>query len=72
MVLYPKTLAALGVAGFILVVPPVRQRFDNKVFRHIRNWNHSLNNPNKFVTQEEFHGMLSNVGKGLLTIYKSD
>lgn len=72
MVLYPKTLAVLGVGAIIFLIPPVHRRFDNKVFRHIRNWNHSLNNPNKFVIQEEFHEMLGNVGKGLLTIYKSD
>ena len=52
MLLYPKTLVLLGVTAFIVAVPPVRRRFDEKVFRHFRNWNRSLNNPNQFVTQE--------------------
>lgn len=51
MILYPKTLALLGVTAFVVVIPPVRRRFDEKVFRHLRNWNRSLNNPNRFVTQ---------------------
>ena len=52
MVLYPKTLAVVGATALIFAIPPVRRRFDDKVFRPIRNWNRSLNNPNKFVTQE--------------------
>lgn len=51
MVVYPKTLALAGVVAFIMVIPPIRKRFDDKVFRHIKNWNNGLLNPNKFVTQ---------------------
>ena len=72
MVLFPKALMVVGVGAMLMAIPPVRRRLDDKVLRHVRNYNNGLDNSNKFVTQEEFVVMLKNVGKGMLTIYKAD
>lgn len=58
-----------AVAAGIYVIPPVRRRFDEKIFKHVRNYNATLGQYNRFNTQEEFYGMLSNVGKGVTTFF---
>ena len=60
-----------GIAAGILVVPPVRQRFDDKIFKHLRNYNTTLGQYNRFNTQEEFYEMLGNVGKGVVTFFEA-
>jgi len=63
------TAATLFALSFI---PPVHNHLDNKIYRHVRNWNASLGHWNKFVMQEEFYAMLKGIGHGLITFYKSD
>lgn len=58
-----------GVTAGIYVIPPVRRRFDNKIFKHVRNYGATLGQYNKFNTQEEFYEMLSNVGNGVATFF---
>lgn len=58
-----------GVAAGIYVIPPVRRRFDNKIFKHVRNYGATLGQYNKFNTQEEFYEMLTDVGKGVTTFF---
>lgn len=48
-----KALALVG--GTIAVVPPLRHHFDQKIWKHVRNYNTTLNQRNRFNTQEEFH-----------------
>jgi hypothetical protein len=40
-----------GVFGTIMVIPPLRQRFDNKIWKHVRNYNATLGQYNKFNTE---------------------
>ena len=65
MVKLLKTLALVG--GTIYIIPPLRNHFDQKIFKHVRNYNTALNQRNKFNTEEEFHEFLGNIGNGLLT-----
>lgn len=58
-----------GLAAGIYVIPPARQRFDEKIFKHLRNYNATLGQYNRFNTQEEFYEMLGNVGNGVLTFF---
>ena len=58
-----------GVAAGIYVIPPVRRRFDEKIFKHVRNYNATLGQWNRFNTQEEFYDMLTNIGKGAATVF---
>jgi hypothetical protein len=62
-----KALALVG--GTIVVVPPLRHHFDQKIWKHVRNYNTALNQRNKFNTQEEFYEFLSNIGNGLITFF---
>jgi hypothetical protein len=39
-----------GTIGTILVVPPLRHRFDHKIWKHVRNYNTTLGQYNKFNT----------------------
>ena len=65
-----KILKALGlVAGTIYVIPPLRHHVDQKLWKHVRNYNTALNQRNKFNTQEEFHEFLGNLGHGLVTFF---
>ena len=46
-----KLLRAVAVVGGVIaVVPPFRTHFDQKIFKHIRNYNTTLNQRNKFNT----------------------
>lgn len=40
-----------GVAATIYVIPPVRRRFDEKIFKHFRNYGATLGQYNRFNTQ---------------------
>lgn len=62
-----KILAIVG--GTIYVIPPLRHHFDQKLFKHVRNYNTTLNQRNRFNTEEEFHEFLGNVGNGLATFF---
>ncbi len=65
-----KILKALGVvSGVVILVPPLRHHFDQKIFKHVRNYNTSLNQRNKFSTEEEFHDFLGNLGHGIVTFF---
>ena len=65
-----KILKALGlVAGTIYVIPPLRHHVDQKLWKHVRNYNTALNQRNKFNTQEEFYEFLGNLGNGLVTFF---
>ena len=57
------------VGGVILVVPPLRRHFDQKIWKHFRNYNATLSQYNRFNTEEEFHEFLGNVGHGLATFF---
>lgn len=59
-----------AVAGTIYVIPPLRHRFDEKIFKHFRNYNATLGQYNKFNTQEEFYEFLGNVGNGVATFFR--
>lgn len=63
-------LALLG--GVIYVVPPLRSHFDRKIFKHFRNYNTTLNQRNRFVTQQEFYEFIGNVGRGAITIFDTN
>ena len=41
-----------AIAAGIIIVPPARHRFDDKIFKHIRNYNTTLGQYNRFNTQE--------------------
>lgn len=58
-----------GVVAGIYVIPPVRRRFDDKIFKHVRNYGATLGQYNRFNTQEEFNEMLYNVGNGVVTFF---
>lgn len=46
-----KILKALGLAtGVIVLIPPLRHHFDQKIYKHIRNYNTTLNQRNRFNT----------------------
>ena len=62
-----KSLALVG--GVIYVIPPLRHHFDQKIFKHVRNYNTTLNQRNRFNTEEEFHDFLGNLGNGLVTFF---
>ena len=62
-----KVLALVG--GTIVLIPPVRNHFDQKIWKHVRNYNTTLNQRNKFNTEEEFHEFLGNIGHGLATFF---
>lgn len=65
----------IGAAAGLFVlsyVTPVQNHLDNKIYRHIRNWNANTEHWNRFVTQEEFHAMFKGIAHGLATFYKSD
>jgi hypothetical protein len=53
----------------IYVIPPLRNHFDQKIFKHFRNYNQTLNQRNRFATQEEFYEFLGNVGNGIATFF---
>jgi hypothetical protein len=42
---------AAVTAGVIYVIPPLRNHFDHKIFKHFRNYNTTLNQRNKFNTE---------------------
>jgi len=67
MVKIGRALALIGAT--IYVIPPARTHFDQKIFKHIRNYNTTLNQRNKFNTQEEFYDFLGNLGNGLVTFF---
>lgn len=67
MIRFSYILAGLGVG--IYAIPPVRRRFDEKIFKHVRNYGATLGQWNKFNTQEEFYEMLTNVGGGVTTFF---
>ena len=48
-----KTFAI--VCGTIYVIPPLRHHVDQKLWKHVRNYNTALNQRNRFNTEEEFH-----------------
>ena len=58
-----------GLAAGIYVIPPLRHRFDEKIFKHFRNYNATLGQYNRFNTQKEFYEMLSNVGNGAINFF---
>ena len=65
-----RVLQGLAIAGgVVLVVPPFRRHFDQKIWKHFRNYNTSLNQPNRFNTQEEFHEFIGNLGHGVATFF---
>lgn len=41
-----------GLALGIYVIPPVRRRFNDKIFKHVRNYGTTLGQFNRFNTQE--------------------
>jgi hypothetical protein len=41
-----------AVAAGIYIVPPVRKRFNDKIFKHVRNYGATLGQWNRFNTQE--------------------
>lgn len=57
------------VGGTILLIPPLRRHFDHKIWKHVRNYNTTLTQRNRFNTEEEFHDFLGNVGKGIITFF---
>ena len=65
-----KGLAVAG--GVIMVVPPFRRHFDQKIWKHFRNYNTSLSQDNRFNTEEEFHEFLGNLGHGLATFFDTN
>lgn len=58
-----------AVAAGIYIVPPVRKRFNDKIFKHVRNYGATLGQWNRFNTQEQFYDMLGNVGTGVRTFF---
>jgi hypothetical protein len=65
-----KLLKSIGlVSGVVILIPPLRHHFDQKIFKHVRNYNTTLNQRNKFNTEEEFHEFLGNLGHGLVTFF---
>lgn len=62
-----RALALVG--GTIVLIPPVRHHFDQKIWKHVRNYNTTLNQRNKFNTEEEFHEFLGNLGHGVATFF---
>lgn len=62
-----KVLALVG--GTIYVIPPVRLHIDQKLWKHVRNYNTTLNQRNRFNTEDEFHEFLGNLGHGVVTFF---
>ena len=62
-----KSLALVG--GVIYIIPPFRHHFDQKIFKHVRNYNTTLNQRNRFNTEEEFHEFLGNIATGVVTFF---
>jgi hypothetical protein len=58
---------AVVIGGGIYLIPPLRKRFDDKIFRHLRNYNASLGQYYKFNTQEEFYELLGDLKTGVTT-----
>jgi len=65
-----KGLAVFG--GVLFVIPPLRHHLDQKIWKHVRNYNTTLSQKNRFNTQEEFYEFLGNVGHGFATIFSKD
>jgi hypothetical protein len=60
----------LALGGGIYLIPPLRRRFDDKIFRHLRNYNASLGQYSKFNTQEEFYELLGDLRIGATTFFQ--
>ena len=61
--------AMVLVGGTIYVIPPLRHHVDQKIWKHVRNYNTTLNQRNRFNTEEEFHQFLGNLGHGIATFF---
>lgn len=48
-----KGFAVFG--GVLFLVPPLRNHLDQKIWKHVRNYNTTLSQKNRFNTQEEFY-----------------